>query len=136
MGDKSHPPFTVEMTITEKPLMFEVDMGATVTILSQEVYQQLFPSLKLYPSLMLLKSYTGDQVKVLGEVQVDVSYGEQKDKYTLYVVKGNNSCLLGRKKYDMVFKEDLGTLQSGVATLHIKPNATPKFLSPAQYLMQ
>lgn len=44
---------------------------------------------------MLLKLYTGDQVEVL-EVQVDLSYGEQKGKYTLCVVKGNNSCLLGR----------------------------------------
>ena len=104
---------------------------------------------------MLLKSYTGDQVKVLGEVQVAVSYGEQKGNYTLYVVKSNNSCLLGRnwlkrirldwkriaslvmkeghqleslfKKYKFVFKEDLGTLQSAAATLHVKPNSTPKF---------
>ena len=36
---------------------------------------------------MLLKSYTGDQVKVVGEVQVDLSYGKQMGKYTLYVVK-------------------------------------------------
>lgn len=34
------------------------------------------------------------------------------------------------KKYDMVFKEDLGTLQSAAATLHVKPNATPKFFKP------
>ena len=94
--DKSHPPFTVELMVNEKPVTFEVDTGATVTILSQEVYRHLFPNLKLDPSSMLLKSYTGDQVKVLGEVQVAVSYGEQKGNYTLYVVKGNNSCLLGR----------------------------------------
>ena len=34
------------------------------------------------------------------------------------------------KKYDMVFKEDLGTLQSAAATLHVKPNSTPKFFKP------
>ena len=33
---------------------------------------------------------------MLGEVQVDVSYREQRGKYTLYVVEGNNSCLLGQ----------------------------------------
>ena len=47
-----------------KLVMFEVDTGAGVTIVSQEVYQQLFHNLKLRPSLMLLKSYTGNQVKV------------------------------------------------------------------------
>ena len=83
---------------------------------------------------------------------------EQKGNHTLYVVKGNNLCLLGCnwlkhisldwkriaslvmkegyqlkslfKKYDMVFKEDLGTLQSAAATLHVKPNSTPKFFKP------
>ena len=34
------------------------------------------------------------------------------------------------EKYDMVFKEDLGTLQSATATLHVKPNATFKFFKP------
>ena len=30
------------------------------------------------------------------------------------------------KKYDMIFNEDLGTLQSVAATLHVKPNSMPK----------
>ena len=30
----------------------------------------------------------------------------------------------------MIFKEDLGLLQSAAATLHIKPNATPKCFKP------
>jgi len=44
---------------------------------------------------MFLKAYTGNQVQVVGEAQVNVSYGKQKGKFTLYVVKGNDSCLLG-----------------------------------------
>ena len=36
--DKSHPPFTVELMVNEKPVTFELDTGAAVTILSQEVY--------------------------------------------------------------------------------------------------
>ena len=64
--------------VNEKPVTFEVDMGVAIITLSQEVYQHIFPNLKLDPSSMLLKSYTGEQVKVLGEVQVDMSYGEQK----------------------------------------------------------
>jgi len=139
VGDKSHPPFIVELLVNGKPVTFEVDTGAAVTILSQEVYHRVFPNLKLQTSSMLLKAYTGSQVQVEGEAQVNVSYGEQKGKFTLYVVKGNGSCLLGRnwlkhirldwksiaslamkdglnrlellfKKYNMVFKEDLGML--------------------------
>ena len=116
----------------------------------------MFPNVKLQPSSVLLKSYTGNQVQVQGEAQVDVSYGEQGGKFTLYVVKGSGSCLLGWnwlkrirldwksiasmvmkeghnqldllfKKYKRVFKEDLGMLKSATAKLHVKPNATPKF---------
>ena len=42
------------------------------------------------------------------------------------------------KKYDMVFKEDLGTLQSAAATWHVKPNSTPKFFKhcPVPYAIR
>ena len=159
VGNKSHPPFTVKLDINGKQVTFEVDTGAAVTIISQEVCQRMFPNLKLLPSSVLLKAYTGSPVQVQGEAQVNVSYGEQGGKFTLYVVKGSGSCLLGRnwlkhirldwktiasvamkeghnqlemlfKKYEEVFKEDLGMLKSATATLHVKPNATPKFFKP------
>ena len=130
-----------------------------MTIISQEVCQRMFPNLKLLPSSVLLKAYTGSPVQVQGEAQVNVSYGKQGGKFTLYVVKGSGSCLLGRnwlkyihldwktiasvaikeghnqlemffKKYEEVFKEELGMLKSATATLHVKPNAIPKFFKP------
>jgi len=106
---------------------------------------------------MLLKAYTGSQVQVVEEAQVDVSYGEQKGKFTLYVVKGNGSCLLGcnwlrhicldwksiasldmkdgLNHLELLFKKyiqhgiqgDLGMLQSAHATLHVKLITTLKF---------
>ena len=94
--------------------------------------------------------------------------GNKKGNHTLYVVKGNNSCLLNCnwlkhicldwkriassvmkgghqletlfKNYDMVCKEDLGTLQSAATTLHVKPNfmCTPNFLTahPVPYAIK
>ena len=75
------------------------------------------------------------------------------------MVKGSGSCLLGRnwlkyicldwksiaslamneghhqlervlQMHESVFKEDLGMLKSATATLHVKPDATRKFLKP------
>ena len=95
---------------------------------------------------------------MIGEAQVDVSYGKQASKFMLYIVKDIGSCLLGRnwlkhicldwksiasvamkeghnslakllKQYELVFKEDLGMLKTAMATLSVKPDATPKFLS-------
>ena len=61
----------VTMLINRKPVTFEVDTGAAVTIISQEVCQKTFPNLKLQPSSVLLRSYIGNQVPVQGEAQVD-----------------------------------------------------------------
>ena len=82
MRNKSHPPFIVELMINEKPVTFEVHTGTAVTILSQEVCcKLLFPVLNYSLHQCLLK--TGDLVRVLGEVQVDVSYGEQNGKINI-----------------------------------------------------
>ena len=159
VGEKSHPPFTVELVINGCPVIFEVDTGAAVTIVSQEVYRKMFPNLELQPSSVLLKSYTGNQVQVQGEAQVDVQYGEQQGTFTMYVVSGKGSCLLGRdwlkhirlewksiaamaikdgqsrleglfQKYKEVFAENLGRLKTATVKLQIKPDTTPKFFKP------
>ena len=119
----------------------------------------MFPNLVLQPSSVLLKSYTGNQVQVQGETQVDVKYGDQQGTFTLYVVSGNGACLLGRnwlkhirldwksiaamaikdgqsnleghfQKYKEVFAEVLGRLKTATVTLHVKPNTTLKFFKP------
>ena len=66
VGEKSHPPFIVELVVNDKPLILEVDPGAAVTIISQEMYKKMFPRLPLLPSSVLLRSYTGNQVQVQG----------------------------------------------------------------------
>jgi len=55
VGEKSHPPFTVELVINGCSLIVEVDKGAAVTTVYQEVYRKMLSSLELLPSL---KSYT------------------------------------------------------------------------------
>lgn len=85
----------MELVVNDKPLIFEVDTGFAVTIISQKMYKKMFPRLPLHPSSVLLRSYTGNQVQVHGEAQVDVKYGDQQGTFTLYAVSGNGSCLLG-----------------------------------------
>ena len=68
----------VTMLINEKPVTFEVDTGATVTIISQEVCPNTFPNLKLKPSSVLLRLYTGNQVPVQGEAQLTSVMGNRE----------------------------------------------------------
>ncbi len=71
----------------------ELDTGATVSIMSQQKFVRLFPSTPIPCSKVELQTYMGEQMKVLGEVPVRVSYQRQP----ALVVEGNGPSLLGRK---------------------------------------
>ena len=156
---KPSRPFTVDMCIQGTTLTFEVDTGAAVTLISEETYCKHFLSKSLQKTSVRLKTYTDDQVHVLGQITVDVSYGTQKGMYTLFVVKGSGTNLLGRDwmrhirldwksiastvnnvsspcyqplldKYSEVFKDELGTLKFMKVQLQVHSQVTPKFCKP------
>ena len=156
---KPSRPFTVDMCIQGTTLTFEVDTGAAVTLISEETYHKHFLSKSLQKTSVRLKTYTDDQVHVLGQITVDVSYGTQKGMYTLFVVKGSGTNLLGRDwmrhirldwksiastvnnvsspcyqplldKYSEVFKDELGTLKFMKVQLQVHSQVTPKFCKP------
>jgi len=107
--------------------------------------------LKLQQSEILLKTYTGEPLKLQGEVQVMVCYKNQEVKLPLIVVKGDGPPLLGRnwlqdivldwkeikyistsldgilQKYKTLFNDKLGTMTGVQAQLAVKPEAKPKF---------
>ena len=43
-----------------------------------------------------LKTYTGEALEILGEADVTVNYGEEKQQLVVYVVAGNGPNLMGR----------------------------------------
>jgi hypothetical protein len=67
----------------------EVDMGADLSIISEATRQKEFPSLKLHPSDVILKTYTGELVKIIGNLHVKVQYKGQLAKLVIVVVEGN-----------------------------------------------
>ena len=106
-------------------------------------------------SSLILKTYSGECLPVLGEVDVEVQYEQQKHNLSLVVVSGEGPSLLGRdwlnhikkdwreikaitshtkgslecilEKYDDVFCKELGTIKTFNAKLHVDPNVSPKF---------
>ena len=56
----------------------EVDTGAAVSLISEATMKKLLPKVKVQPSNMTLKTYTKEHMKVLGKIEVNVEYGEQK----------------------------------------------------------
>ena len=96
VGDKTVKPFTVDVLLNGKPFSMELDTGATVSIISNATFQQVFPNVDLQPSSVKLHAYPGESISVLGQLKVNVTYGNQQAKLPLVVVSGNGPSLFGR----------------------------------------
>ena len=159
VGKSSTKPIRVDVRVNGKPLSMEVDTGAAVSLISYKKLKQVLPRIRIKKTTVVLRTYTSEVIPVRGEVQVMVTYGEQKKKLTLYVTRQEGPCLLGRewltsirldwkmiglaamdanqtrlhemlKHYDEVFQDEVGTMKNIKAKLKLKENATPKFHRP------
>ena len=76
----------------------ELDTGASVSIISQDTYDKFWPKMQA-PSLtksdMLLRTYSGAKLPVLGTISVDVHCNDQTVKLPLVVVQGGGPSLFG-----------------------------------------
>ena len=87
----------MELELDSKAVLMEVDTGAVVSIMSGAVFTSHFPQKHLSPSAVTLKTYTGEPMKVLGEVEVSVQYEQQPpQQLPLVIVEGGGPSLLGR----------------------------------------
>ena len=50
-------------------------MGAEVSVVSEKTWQKYFPEKKLRPSRVVLKTCTDSIIPVVGEVSINVRYG-------------------------------------------------------------
>ena len=159
VGGANTPPIKVPLYINGVEHYFELDTGASVTIMPQEVCRKLFPrGTMMRKSSLLLKTYSGESIPVLGELDVDVQYEQQQHKLRLAVVAGEGPSLLGRdwlnhvklnwreikamsthaagswecllEKYGELFADDVGNIESFTAKLYVDPTVPPKFFKP------
>ena len=137
----------VSMMLNGLAHTLELDTGAAVTIMSQGESQQLFPGVPLTKSSTLLRIYSGETLSVLGVMNVEVQYKQQRESLKLTIVSGKGPSLLGRdwlqhfshtegsldyliEKYNTLFTEGLGTIKTFQARLQVDPEGPPKFLKP------
>ena len=153
-------PMHVELLLNNKVVSMEIDTGAAVSLISEEKLHDLFPETVPRETNVTLKTYTGERIDMVGEVDMAVQYGDQKKDLVLVVVAGSGPVLLGRnwlqeirldwkkigslavnhnsfntlesvlKRYSAVFKDELGGIHPQKAKLIVKPEATPKFHRP------
>ena len=78
MQDPSRKPVTIPVSLNDSPLDMEVDTGVAASVISEKTYWALWPKQRrpqLQDTSILLRTYTGEQLKVKGQVSVAVCYG-------------------------------------------------------------
>ena len=56
----------------------EVDTGVTVSIVSETAFQRKYPQRELNPTPLVLSTYTGEAMKVIGTFTAKVRYQKQE----------------------------------------------------------
>ncbi|KAL5517154.1 hypothetical protein EMCRGX_G002638 [Ephydatia muelleri] len=148
-------PISVSLQVNGVILPMEIDTGAAVSIIPERVRQELFPYLKLQNTRVRLRTYTAEQITVLGTISVQVKFKNQTRTLSLFVVNTDGPTLLGRdwmrqlkldwsmvnhvlmekngrlealmRKYEELFKPAMGAIQGVKAKLTVKADAHPKF---------
>ncbi|KAK2567973.1 hypothetical protein P5673_007873 [Acropora cervicornis] len=74
----------------------ELDTGASVTVIPEEMWEKELGSVPLVESSLTLKSYSGHAIPVVGETTVHVQYQTQQVNLPIVVTKGKGLALMGR----------------------------------------
>ena len=112
-------PWNVSVDIEGNTVLMQLDTGASLSLMYESTFKELWPDRSLSPSQVRLCSYSGESIPVLGSVDVTVTYKTQCHKVTLIVVKGSGITLMGRN-WLQVFNldwQEIFVLQSSDASL-------------------
>ncbi|KAL5486601.1 hypothetical protein EMCRGX_G019103 [Ephydatia muelleri] len=158
-SSSSNKLFRVTLQVNGVNLPMEIDTGAAVSILSEATYKSTWSASSRPPmaySNIVLRTYSGHKLHVLGKVGVNVSFQGKTAKLDLIVVSNEGPTLLGRDwlaaldmdinsnihnvhsihssslqtildKHSPLFSEDLGKLKGVTVKLFIDRSVKPAF---------
>ena len=72
------------------------DTASAVSIVGVDTYYEYLQDLPLHKAEINLKTYSGHEVKLLGQVEVNVEYLDQVKALPLVIAKGDGTSLFGR----------------------------------------
>ena len=145
-------PICVEVELDSLSLNMELDTGAAVSLMSEKTYRKMFPVMPLQESRTVLKTYSGEPLRVIGQRECRIKIAGQSAKLPLIIVAGDGPSLLGRnwlwvirldwmkinpvrqcqvsevlQRYETLFQPGLGMLQGYDAKIIVDPEARARF---------
>ena len=152
-------PYKIPLKINDRFIEFEIDTGAGRTIISENIYRDNLKHIPLVRTTITLKTYSGENLKVIGKILVTLRHEETVIEEYIYIVGGNGPTLLGwdilskikldwstvyrvkyisgrldelKGRYNGLFSEKIGMLTGFKAKIHVQPDAAPKFRKPCK----
>ena len=90
-------PLSVNIQVANKLVRFEIDTGSGLSLISETTFRKYFPNWLLEKTNIIIRTYSNEQLEVLGCMIVNSEYkGNVYPELKLYVVKGGGVNLLGR----------------------------------------
>ena len=90
-------PITLSVELNGCPTTIELDTGASLSVMGDSNLKALLgDSVSITPSDVTSRTYTGEVLPVLGQVDVTVTYESQVISLPLVIIRGNGVTLFGR----------------------------------------
>ena len=141
------------MNLDGNQINFQIDTGASVTVLSGQDFKRYFRGVSLKDDRAVLRAYSGHTIPTLGTFRPNVCYNSVVRCLSCTVVDNNGPNLMGRdwlrafdfhpekmlnnvetvetmlQRYPAVFSEDYGDVKVS-CKIEVRPDAVPKFYRP------
>ena len=154
-GKSKTPPIMTSLLLDGNQIEMEIDTGASISLISQATFNAFWPGKQLTKKNIKLRTYTQQEIDVVGSFDVQVENGNKVHTLPLLVVKPDGPSLMGRdwlnvvklnwseimqvnvvnhsdlesviNDHESVFKDELGTLKGTKAKIYVDKEATPRF---------
>ena len=98
----STPKYMVKVVVGKDPIQMELDIGAVVSVASEQLYNCYLRRYSLEKTNLKLRDYHGRPLELKGVARFPVQYERQKRNLPLVIVAGNRPALLGRIWLEMI----------------------------------
>lgn len=86
----------IQLKINGIIMKMELDTGSAISVMAEEEFRRKFRDQKLKTADITLRTYSGEHIKPVGYIDVQVEYGGTKQTLPLYIVEKGGPALLGR----------------------------------------
>ncbi|UYV83362.1 K02A2.6-like, partial [Cordylochernes scorpioides] len=91
------PPYVIKVRVEDTLMTFEIDTGSCLTLISEKDFKRYLPDVQVKEAGIIVKTYDGTVVPILGEIDVKVDFRGTIAKLRAVVVRGERKALLGRE---------------------------------------